>query len=96
MKKVVIPPRTSRPTVERRTLMEKKRSRPFFGLTRGPSLRRGLVTTTSAGVPVSAMSPDVGRDLSGMAALLDGAGDQAATACHTSRPVLRIVPGGRA
>ena len=56
MKNVVSPPRTSRETVDRRALTSKKRSSPFFGRGRGPSLRRGTVVvpaTTSAGEPPS-------------------------------------------
>jgi hypothetical protein len=77
VKKVVNPPRTSRPTVERRALTPKKRSSPFLGRTCGPALRRGAVSvpaTTSAGVPLSTAGADMvpprtgRRDFAGMTA----------------------------
>jgi len=55
VKKVVTPPRTSRPTVLRRALMEKYRSRPLRGLILGPSLRRDRgdpAATSAGGLPV--------------------------------------------
>src|SRR5690349_6550663 len=71
--------------------MSKYRSRPFFGRTRGPSLRREPVapsTATSAGVPSSAVgatpvadcaatAPLFGRDLAAMRTPRDGPADQA-------------------
>src|SRR5919107_5235122 len=88
VKKVVSPPRISRPNEERRSVTSKYRSTPFFGRTFGPGLRRGAVVTVAVPCGVAAGAPTAvlpvplpgvraGRDLSGIGRPLGAAADAA-------------------
>ncbi|GAB4082560.1 hypothetical protein GCM10028783_35090 [Modestobacter muralis] len=89
MKKVVSPPRTSRPTVERRAVTWKYRSRPFFGRMVGPALRRAAGASGPVGAPTAVLpvraGTRTGRDLLGI-------GGPLGTAPATGRA--RWLPGG--